>query len=126
MAFACTSISEGDEFEIACHFTTNFRRAEFKFTHKEGVWSVFTVLRPKGALPSNAFITALTLKGTSNDGTKSTIEEPLKQLGSLIGLHTVKEEVKTDYPQSSVDSNQLDFLCFRLIIATFAALKTIQ
>ncbi len=95
LAFACTSISEGDEFEIACHFTTNFRRAEFKFTHKEGVWSVFTVLRPKGALPSNAFITALTLKGTSNDGTKSTIEEPLKQLGSLIGLHTVKEEVKT-------------------------------
>lgn len=29
-----------------------------------------------------------------------------------------------DYQQSSVDSNQLDFLCFRLIIATFGPLKS--
>lgn len=95
LAFDCNTISEGDSFELEWYFNTNFQRAELLFSYVAGEWMVNVKFLETKTLPGREYSKVLEFKKADDNSENKVIENPIQQLESLIGLSTVKEEVKT-------------------------------
>lgn len=92
-AFNCWEINDGDEFNLHGYFDLSFRNIDFHFRIKDSQWTVKTRIAGTKELQPEESETILEFKQKKE--TTYSVKNPLKELDSLIGLSSVKEEVKT-------------------------------
>ncbi len=93
LRFSATTISEGDEFNIKCSFYKPVVLMGFIFKYKEGNWIVEASLSGEGGW-KREYTNEVSFAPPKSENKKEETN-PLKELDALIGLQSVKEEVKT-------------------------------
>jgi hypothetical protein len=91
--FNCWEINDGDVFDLHGYFDLSFRNINYHFRYKDNQWTVLTSIAGTKDRGPEEFETLLEFK--KNEVSNHSVQDPLKELDSLIGLSSVKEEVKT-------------------------------